>query len=95
MVDLNRKVKKCIAETKRGDAKWERLLDKAFLTEDIMENENSIDWKIRSTFWKERNGSVGQVLDSLNWIWHVKIKNILLFLSGILCTTLSVLIVSG
>lgn len=56
-------MKKCQAELRRGEAKWERLQDKAFLTEDILENKNSIDWTIRSTFWKERRGTGGKLLD--------------------------------
>lgn len=72
---------------KRAETKWEILLENVFVLEDILENKNAVDFKIRSTFWVERTGDLGDLLDAFSfcflflkllvWLWHVKLKKLL------------------
>ena len=64
-VNLNRQVKKGLAEIQRAEARWERLETKTYLMEDIIENRHSLDHKIRSRFWIERRGDLGNFVDTL------------------------------
>lgn len=52
-----------MAEHRRAETWWESLLEEAFLMEDIIENRNSAEQRIRSTFWVERHGSCGSIQD--------------------------------
>lgn len=54
---------KGIAEHQRAEAKWENLLEKAFLMEDIIANRHSKDKKIHSTFWVERIGPINEIFE--------------------------------
>ena len=56
-------MKKGIAELKRAESKWENLLEEGFLIEDILQNRNSDNHRIRSTFWMERSGRIGEIID--------------------------------
>ena len=66
ITDLNKNVKLRVAEAKRAETSWESLLEKAFLIEDILDNRNSVDYTIRSTFWAERSGFFGRTLDKIS-----------------------------
>lgn len=67
-------------------------MDEAFLLEDIIENKSSLDFKIRSTFWAQRNGDFGSVVDKLIWLWYIKVKKYLMFVLGIICPIISLII---
>jgi hypothetical protein len=41
-------------EQKRAECKWEELLEDAFLLQDIIDSQESVNHKIHSTFWIER-----------------------------------------
>jgi hypothetical protein len=71
ITDLNKNVKLRVAEAKRAETSWENLLEKAFLIEDILENRNSVDYTIRSTFWAERSGFFGRTLDKLSDLIYI------------------------
>lgn len=65
LASLHRRLKKGLAEHRRAETWWENLLEEAFLMEDIIENRNSPEQRIRSTFWVERHGSCGSLQDKL------------------------------
>ncbi|KAL4502427.1 hypothetical protein ABPG72_012014 [Tetrahymena utriculariae] len=95
IVQLNRQVKKSITDYLRAETKWQILLDNAFLVEDILENQFSIHYKIRSTFWVERSGYVGDILDKIQWFWYVKIKSNLKLILGVIFSIFSLIIIYG
>lgn len=75
LVALNRQVKKGLAEHKRAEARWENLLERAFLMEDIIANRQSKEKKIRSTFWIEKAGPLNELIEILcKKINYFKIK---------------------
>lgn len=65
LITLNRQMKKGLAEHHRALARWESLLEKAFLMEDILASRQAMDRKIRSTFWVERTGFLNESHDVL------------------------------
>jgi len=83
IVNLNKQVKKKVLELRRIENKWEITLQHAFFLEDIMESQHSIDWRIRSAFYIERKGKFGRLIDSLEWVWYVKLEQIFYFVVGI------------
>lgn len=54
---------KGISSHRRAEAKWENLLERAFLMEDIISSKQSKEKKIRSTFWVERVGPLNEILE--------------------------------
>lgn len=56
LIDLNKNIKKGLAEHIRSEKRWENLLEKAFLIEDVISSRNSSERKIKSTFWIDRKG---------------------------------------
>jgi hypothetical protein len=95
MVGLNKTLKKRLAELQRAQRCWENLLEEVFLLEDVVENENSIDHKIRSTFWFERQGTLGSFLDVLTWLWYVKMRKLVYLIAALFSASLSIWICSG
>ena len=65
LVTLNRQMKKGISEHRRAEARWESLLEKAFLLEDVLACRNSKEKKIRSTFWIETTGTINEMTEVL------------------------------
>ena len=65
LVTLNRQVMKGISEHRRAEARWESLLEKTFLMEDILNCRQSKEKKIRSTFWSERIGTINGMIEIL------------------------------
>jgi len=65
LITLNRQMKKGISEHRRAEARWESLLEKTFLMEDILACRNSKEKKIRSTFWIERAGFPNEITEVL------------------------------
>ena len=72
LITLNRQIKKGLAEHRRADARWESLLERAFLMEDVISSRQSKEKKIRSTFWIEKSGTLNEIHDTF------RKKNILL-----------------
>lgn len=66
LAGLHKQLKKGIEEHKRAETCWEDILENAFLMEDILENRNSRDRKMRSTFWIERNGNCNNIIDTFS-----------------------------
>jgi hypothetical protein len=56
MIDVNKKVKKKTAEYKRANTKWEHICSECFLLEDLIDNEFSVHYKIRSTLRCQKSG---------------------------------------
>lgn len=54
--DINIKVKKTAAEYKRAKTKWEHICSNCFLLEDVIDNEYSVHYKIRSTLRYPKSG---------------------------------------
>lgn len=65
LASLHKKLKKGIEEHKRAETCWEDVLENAFLIEDIIENKNSREHKMKSTFWIERNGNCNSLMDTI------------------------------
>lgn len=63
--EVNKKVKKKASEYKRAITKWEHICTECFLLEDMIDNEFSVHYKIRSTLRYERSGIMGHYFDIL------------------------------
>lgn len=64
LASLHKQIKKGMEEHKRAETCWEDVLENAFLMEDIIDNRNSRDHKMRSTFWIERLGNCNNIMDT-------------------------------
>lgn len=64
LITLNRQMKKGLAEHRRADARWESLLERAFLMEDVISSRQSKEKKIRSAFWIEKSGTLNEIHDT-------------------------------
>ena len=65
LAGLHKQLKKGMEEHKRAETCWEDVLENAFLMEDIIENRNSSEHKMRSTFWIERHGGCNNAIDTI------------------------------
>ena len=93
--EVNKRVKKKASEYKRAITKWEHICTECFLLEDMIDNEFSVHYKIRSTLRYERSGIMGHYFDMLQWLWYTKIKKAyLLSLSVIFWILSSIVILS-
>ncbi|CAK69912.1 unnamed protein product (macronuclear) [Paramecium tetraurelia] len=93
--EVNKRVKKKVSEYKRAKTKWEHVCSECFLLEDMIDNEFSVHYKIRSTLRYERSGFMGHYLDMFQWLWYTKIKKAyLLSLSVIFWILSSIVILS-
>lgn len=92
---MNKTVKKTLADCKRAETKYLNLLDSAFLLEDVLENQHSINFKIRSTFWVERQGILGDFIEKLLWLYYVKINAALKLIAGVVFSLFSIIIIYG
>ena len=95
LAGLHKQLKKGMEEYKRAETCWEDVLEDAFLMEDILDNRNSIDHKMKSTFWIERNGNCNNMIDTLLWFWNVKIKHRVGRIMAMIFAGLSVIVVVG
>lgn len=66
LIELNKNIKKGLAEHIRSEKRWENLLEKAFLIEDIINSRNSSERKIKSTFWIERKGFFHGLMEQIS-----------------------------
>lgn len=78
LITLNRQMKKGLSEHRRAEARWESLLEKAFLMEDILVSRQSKEKKIRSTFWIEKTGPINEMVEVIR-----KKKNEILKISNV------------
>ncbi|EGR27139.1 lmbr1-like conserved region family protein, putative [Ichthyophthirius multifiliis] len=93
IIQLHKEIKKQLGDYYRNETKWNMLLQNIFLIEDILENQYSINNKIRSTFWVERRDLIGNFFDKLQWLWYVKLKSKIFFGLGIIFSISSIFIV--
>jgi len=56
---------------------------------------HSIDWKIRSSFSVESKGAFANCLDTIEWVWYVKVEPCFFTFVGIATVIFSVMIVVG
>ena len=66
LIDLNKNIKKGLAEHIRSEKRWENLLEKAFLIEDIISSRNSSERKIKSTFWIDKKGFFHGIMEQIS-----------------------------
>ena len=95
LATLHKQLKKGMEEHKRAETCWEDVLENAFLVEDIIDNQNSSDCKMRSTFWIERNGGLNDIIDKVLWVWHVKVKHRVGRFCAVVFAMLSFIVVIG
>ncbi len=80
---------------KRLDTRWDTILDKAILIEDILSSKDNPEHKIRSPFWIEREGLLGGLIDKIIWFWYVKLKKSYLLCLSFIFGILSILVLLG
>ncbi|KAF8945782.1 hypothetical protein BGZ47_001982 [Haplosporangium gracile] len=92
LADLHARIKLALRMSDRWNAIWRDLQKAGFLAQDIQENMDNPEKKFRSTLRpltsKPRNWQL-----SLEWVWHLKLRPILLRSLAAVCAALSLLIV--
>lgn len=95
VIKLNSKLKKGLLECSRAECAYEQALEDAFYIEDLKNNQQNPEWKIKSALRNPREGQFGPTLDTLDWIYQIKLKPILCALLGLAATILSFMIIIG
>ena len=80
---------------RREESRWDALLDEAFFSQDIIENQFSSNNKIQSVFAVPRSGKLGNLIDKALWVWNCKIKKTVKLLLAFLFGFLSLLVLLG
>ncbi|KAG0373070.1 hypothetical protein BGX24_012181 [Mortierella sp. AD032] len=92
LADLHARIKRALRMSDRWDAIWRDLQKAGFRAQDIQENMDNPEKKFRSTLRpltsKPKNWRL-----SLEWVWHLKLRPILLRSLAGVCAVLSLLIV--
>ncbi|KAF9551160.1 hypothetical protein EC957_010046 [Mortierella hygrophila] len=92
LADLHARIKRALRMSDRWNAIWRDLQKAGFLAQDIQENMDNPEKKFRSTLRpltsKPKNWQL-----SLEWVWHLKLRPILLRSLAVVCAALSLLIV--
>ncbi|KAH7026747.1 LMBR1-like membrane protein-domain-containing protein [Linnemannia elongata] len=92
LADLHARIKRALRMSDRWNAIWRDLQKAGFLAQDIQENMDNPEKKFRSTLRpltsKPKNWQL-----SLEWVWHLKLRPILLRSLAAVCAALSLLIV--
>jgi hypothetical protein len=95
IVKLNSRIVKQLLKCSRTECSYEQALEDAFYIEDLKKNQDNTTWIIESPLRKPRQGTFARQLDSFDWVWEIKIKPLLCFITGIVATFLSFCIMAG
>jgi hypothetical protein len=74
IVKLNAAVKNQIMETKRREVTYEQVLEKAFFIEDVLNNMDNRDFKLRSNLIQPRVGPLGELIDKGTFLWYTILR---------------------
>ncbi|CAD8073309.1 unnamed protein product [Paramecium sonneborni] len=91
--EINKRAKKKAAEYKRAKTKWDHVCTECFLLEDMIDNEFSVHYKIRSTLRYPKTGQFGHYIDILQWLWYTKIKKAYLLSLCVIFSILSSIVI--
>ncbi|KAF9106463.1 hypothetical protein BGX29_009398 [Mortierella sp. GBA35] len=92
LADLHARIKRALRMSDRWNAIWRDLQKVGFLAQDIQENMDNPEKKFRSTL-RPLTSKPKEWRLSLEWIWHLKLRPILLRSLAVVCAALSLLIV--
>jgi hypothetical protein len=98
LISLNSSLKKARMRSRRADARWSRVCSQAFFLEDIIKNqqsENDGTYKIKSSVIQERTGTLGKIIDTLEYLYYVKLHQFIYIALGILTVLLSAFVLLG
>ncbi|KAF9579356.1 hypothetical protein BGW38_004420 [Lunasporangiospora selenospora] len=92
LADLNARIKKALRMNDRWTAIWNDLLRNGFLAQDIQENADNPEKKFRSTL-RPLNSKRKEWRLSFEWLWHLKLRPVLLRCLSVICAIMSLVIV--
>ncbi|KAF8923123.1 LMBR1 domain-containing protein 2 [Dissophora ornata] len=92
LADLHARIKRALRMNDRWTAIWLDLLKAGFLAQDIQDNMDNPEKKFRSSL-RPLTVKPKEWRLSFEWVWHLKLRPILLRSLAVLCAVLSLLIV--
>eukprot|EP00347_Sterkiella_histriomuscorum_P007168 403349999 len=95
IVALNRQLKFQLLETKRREVHYEQQLERTFFIEDLYNNQDNKDKRIKSKLVREREGKLGAIIDKMEWIWYIKVKPNIFKILAVMAILLSLALISG
>ncbi|ORX88503.1 LMBR1-domain-containing protein [Basidiobolus meristosporus CBS 931.73] len=91
--NLHRQVIRAVRQSNRCASQWEFHLKRAFLLQDILENESSSDKRFHSTVRPLTNGSHDDFKRTLMWWWYIRLQPSLCRILSIVTAILSISLV--
>lgn len=82
-------------ETKRREVTYEQVLEKAFFIEDVVNNLDNRELKLRSNLIQPREGALGEFIDKLAFAWYTRLRPKLFTLLALFSVVLSLQLVVG
>jgi hypothetical protein len=89
LVSLNKALKHQLMETKRREVTYEQVLEQAFFIEDVHRSQDNSSGMLESNLIVRRGGRCGHIHDSLEFLWHTRIRPKFYRLMGLLAILLS------
>ncbi|KAK9720545.1 hypothetical protein K7432_004089 [Basidiobolus ranarum] len=91
--NLHRQVIRVTRQKDRYESQWGYHIERTFLLQDLIENENSADQRFHSTVRPLTNGHYGDLKRALLWWWYIRLQPLLCRVLAIVAGIMSIALV--